>query len=251
VRVLVVDDEPDIRRLLSKALAGRGIEVDAEATAAGALVRLRAQRYDGMFLDVLMPGTSGDQVLPAVLAAQPRLPVLMLSALNEPRTRVRCLEQGAVDYIVKPFVLAELVARLNVHTRGAAKVPPPVDRRTAERRLDDRRALDTAQTSAPRATSTTPRRLRHGSVTLDTHRRTVRVGDTLVGLSERENLLLSHLLRRAGEVCTREEILADVWGVAGGHTDNVVDVYVARLRAKLPPDSITTVRNSGYAFGAA
>ena len=95
------------------------------------------------------------------------------------------------------------------------------------------------------------RHLRTPSVTLDVRTRRVRVGGSAVALSGRERLVLAYLMRRPGDVCTRQEILSEVWGVADAQNISLVDVYVARLRAKLPPEVIATVRNAGYAFRAA
>ena len=132
MRVLVVDDEPDIRRFMTHALEAQGM------TVAAALESLRQRTYDVLLLDVLMPGRSGVELLPQVFKVCPGLKVMMISALNEPRTRVRCLELGAVDYVSKPFVLGELVARVRTHTRlGGGSGPPRIsvvvsaDRRAA------------------------------------------------------------------------------------------------------------------------
>jgi len=126
---------------------------------------------------------------------------------------------GAVDYLPKPFAIAELIARVR-------------------RRIDDR--------SAPPP----PRWLEAGGMRLDLQRRVIHVEDREVSLSHREFILMGHLMRHAGEVCTRDELLADVWGYAFDPGSNVVDVCVRRLRSKLEREAIETVRNVGYSFVA-
>ena len=253
MRVLVVDDEPDIRRFMSHALLAQGMQVDTAADGDGALLQLRRETYDVMLLDVLMPGTSGLELLPLVFKLSPNLRVMMISALNEPRTRVRCLELGAVDYLSKPFELGELVARVRIHTRvGSGSTVTRVEQRQGERRMSGRRVhARRRDQSAEGPPGEDGRFLRSPGVTLDVRSRRVHVGAEVISLSERESLVLAFLIRRSGDVCTRQEILTEVWGPAGAQNGNLVDVYVGRLRAKLPTDTITTVRNAGYAFNAA
>lgn len=249
MRVLVVDDEPDIRRLMSHALTAQGISVDTAPDGEAALRQLDRQAYDLMLLDVLMPGRSGVDLLPALFAQHPQQRVMMISALNEPRVRVKCLETGAVDYLAKPFVLAELVARVRVHARSEPPGPAArVDRRRQERRARGRRTDDLLP--APVPDDDGERYLRTPALTVDLHARRARAGSHDIGLSERETLVLAHLVRRAGEVCSRQEILAGIWGPSSAQSSNVVDVYVGRLRGKLPDGTITTVRSVGYVFHA-
>ena len=144
----------------------------------------------------------------------------MLSALSDVESKVRCLELGASDYLSKPFELAELIARVRSRLKGAATAPPE-------------------------------RFLTAGGITLDLQRRSVDVGTTRIPLSAREFLLLEHLMRKRGEVCTREGLLSGVWGYSFDPGTNVVDVYVGRLRSKLGPSVIETVRSVGYLIDAA
>ncbi len=249
VRVLVVDDEPDIRRLMSHALTAQGICVDTVPDGGAALHQLDRQAYDLMLLDVLMPGTSGVDLLPTLLAQHPQQRVMMISALNEPRVRVKCLESGAVDYLAKPFVLAELVARVRVHARKEHSGPAArAERRRQDRRARGRRTTDPLPTAGQEDDPT--RFLRTPALTLDLHARRARAGAQDIGLSERETLVLAHLVRRAGEVCSRAEILDAVWAPGSAQSSNVVDVYVGRLRSKLPEGAITTVRHAGYVLHA-
>jgi DNA-binding response OmpR family regulator len=229
-RLLVVDDEDRICRLLGRALRSAGYEVDSVATGPAALAAARARPYDLIVLDLMLPGMPGDDVLRRLLHDRPDRRVLVLSAAVGVEARVGCLEAGAVDYLAKPFALAELLARIRRRLRPAWTVgagPGPAS-------------------SQPFAYD-----LRVGDVMLDTRRRTLRTGDRQRPLSHREYALLLHLMQRAGEVCTRAELLSAVWGYTFDPGSNVVDVYIRRLRAKLDAEHIATVRNVGYSFVAA
>jgi two-component system OmpR family response regulator len=218
-RVLVVDDEPRIVSFISRALSAEGLGVDGAHDGPRALELARSRRYELVVLDLLLPGLDGISVLQGILDSRPEQRVLILSAVSDVESKVRCLELGAADYLPKPFALAELVARVRARLR---------------------------QPEAPAA----PRVLAGGRVTLDLLRRAADAGTGPVSLSEREFLLLQYLMRKAGEVCTREELLADVWGYSFDPGSNVVDVYVGRLRSKLGAELIETVRNVGYRFDA-
>jgi DNA-binding response OmpR family regulator len=159
-------------------------------------------------------------VLHALMETRPDQRVLVLSALSDVETKVRCLELGASDYLSKPFSLAELIARVRARLRQPGAGP--------------RHQL-----------------LQGGAMTLDLTRRLVEVDGKRVTLSEREFLLLEHLMREEGGVCSRQLLLAEVWGYSFDPGSNVVDVCVGRLRAKLGGDVIETVRNVGYRFNAA
>jgi len=176
--------------------------------------------YAVVVLDLLMPGIDGYEVLRRIVEADPSRRVLVLSAVGDVDSKVRCLGMGAVDYLPKPFAIAELIARL-------------------KRRLDER--------STPAA----GRWLDVGSARLDLQRRALRLDDREISLSQREFILLMHLMRHAGEVCTRDELLADVWGCYSFDPgSNVVDVCAGRLRSKLERGLIETVRNVGYSFSS-
>jgi len=220
-RLLVVDDEERIRRLLSRTLRPAGYDVDLAATGPAAL-RAAAQRsYDLIVLDLMLPGMHGTEVLRRLLDDQPGRRVLVLSAVAGVEARVGCLDAGAVDYLGKPFALAELLARI----RSRLREPRPAEPGPAGHELQV------------------------GGVTLDTRRRSLQVGGRLRLLSHREYGLLLHLMQRAGDVCTRAELLSAVWGYTFDPGSNVVDVYIRRLRAKLQDEEhIATVRNVGYRF---
>ena len=219
-RLLMIDDEPGIRRLVSRTLSSAGFEVDCAADGRRGLDMAREGRHELVLLDLMLPGLDGVSVLRSLLAERPAQRVLILSAVGDVTSKVRCLELGAADYLPKPFAVAELVARVRARLRQP--VPEP-----------------------------DARWLRVGGVTLDTTRRTAEYQGRSAVLSEREFLLLEHLMRRAGDVCRRKKLLADVWGYEFDPGTNVVDVYVGRLRAKLGVNLIETIRNVGYCFTAA
>jgi two-component system, OmpR family, response regulator len=218
-RVLVVDDEPGVVSFVARALQARSFDVDVAGGGDEALTRLADRRYDVVLLDLRMPGTNGVVVLKELMRTHPEQRVVVVSAAAETRIKVRCLELGASDFVAKPFELAELLARVGAQTRR----PRPVERPEEERVV------------------------RVGRLELDLDARAVRPGDGLpVALPSREFLLLRHLARRAGEACTREELLAEVWGTRFDAGTNVVDTSIHRLRQKLGPATIETVRNVGY-----
>jgi two-component system, OmpR family, response regulator len=148
------------------------------------------------------------------------VPILFLTAADrDAQLALRGYAVGAVDYLAKPFAIAELVERV-------------------KRRVDEHFG------------PTTSRWLDAGGVRLDLQRRQLRFGDRVIALSQREFILLSHLMRHAGEVCSRDQLLAEVWGYSFDPGSNVVDVCVRRLRTKLEKEFIETVRNVGYCFVA-
>lgn len=219
-QILVADDEPRILTFLTRALTTCGFAVDCARTGATAIQLVDRRPYDLVLLDLMLPPPDGFEVLRHIQELRPSQEVLVLSALSDVETKVRCFELGASDFVVKPFVLAELVARVRLRVRRS-------------------RALDAA------------RFLHHGRISLDLQRHLAVVEGRSVYLSSREFLLLEHLIRRAGEVCTRVELLQAVWGISFDTGTNVVDVYVRRLRTKLGGDAIETVRSVGYCCGSA
>jgi two-component system, OmpR family, response regulator len=219
-RVLVIDDEPRIVDFVSRALTAEGFRVDGAHDGIRALELARTGRYELVVLDLLLPHLDGMSVLQGLMETRPDQRVLVLSALSDVETKVKCLEFGASDYLSKPFSLAELIARVRARLRQPSAGP-------RHRFIHD------------------------GRLTLDLTRRVAEVDERRVTLSEREFLVLEHLMRQKGEVCSRPRLLADVWGYSFDPGSNVVDVCVGRLRAKLGGDVIETVRNVGYRFNAA
>jgi two-component system, OmpR family, response regulator len=217
--LLVVDDEPRIARFVSRALESHGHAVEVARTGEDALLKAADHDFALVILDLLLPGLDGHAVLRELVARDNRARVLVLSAVGDVESRVQCLRAGAVDYLAKPFAVAELLAR-----------------------------VDSRLTEMPAASP--ERWLQVGAMRLDLQRRVLHDGDRSTTLSQREFILLGHLMRRAGEVCTRDELLADVWGFCFDPGSNVLEVYVGRLRAKIDRWHIETVRNVGYCFSA-
>lgn len=217
--VLVVDDEERIRTLMTRSLTIEGHRVVTAGDGFVALEQLAAEPFDLVLLDLIMPRCNGLAVLSLMHEIADQTPVIVLSGVTEIGTRVQALERGAVDVVAKPFSLTELLARTRRHL--------------------------TATTSVQR----TERYLEAGGIRLDLDRRRARIRAREVVLSEREFSLLAHLMRRRGDVCSREELLRDVWGLNFDPGSNVVEVGVRRLRAKLAPDPpIETIRHVGYSF---
>jgi DNA-binding response OmpR family regulator len=216
-RILIIDDEPAILSFVARALRGHGFGVDCAPDGSLGLQLTRSGDYGLVLLDLVMPGLDGIATLKAIMAARPEQAVMVLSGRTDVEARVRSLDLGAADYLGKPFALAELLARVRTRLRLVAS---PGNERF----------------------------IRVGSVTLDLQRRIAEAGAGEVALSGREFKLLLHLMRRAGTVSSREELLAEVWDTPFDPGTNVVDVYIRRLRCKLGRDTIETLRNLGYAL---
>ena len=220
MRILIVEDEARIRAFLGRAFSAEGFTVDVVEDGDSGLSRALADTYDLVILDLLLPGRDGLSALRELHRRRPELPVLILSARSDLPTKLRSFEFGAVDYVSKPFVLDELLARARVQLRRA-------------RVADDGNLI------------------RVGSMTLDLARRQASVGDTVSDLSDREFRLLLCLMQHVGEVISRERLLSEVWGYDFDPKSNVVDVCVRRLRRRLGPNApIETVRNAGYRAAA-
>ena len=219
-KVLIVDDEPRIRDMLGRVLVGEGHTSVTAADGAEALDHLVSQPVDLVLLDLVMPRRNGLEVLRELRGRGAMPPVIVLSAVDDVAATVQALDAGAVDYVNKPFRTAELVARIRRHL--ATPAPDNTERRW----------------------------IRAGGIELDLDRRRARVGDAAVTLSEREFALLAHLMRNRGRVCTKGELLHDVWGLDFDPGSNVVEVCIRRLRRKLGDAPIETVRSSGYIFDA-
>jgi two-component system copper resistance phosphate regulon response regulator CusR len=218
MRVLVVDDEPRILAFVARRLQADGFLVDTAADGAAALSAVARCRPDLIVLDLLLPRVDGLTVLKQLARTHPTLPVVIVSARSDLPTKLRGFELGAWDYLSKPFSFDELLARIHAHLRVA---------------------------------TTTSELVEAGALTLNLARRQAVLGSTTIDLSEREFELLHHLVRHAGEVVSRDRLLAEVWGY-GFHPDtNLVDVYVRRLRHKLGRHApIETIRHEGYRLAA-
>ena len=218
MRVLVVEDELKMAGLLKRALEEEGYAVDVAARGEDALWFGTENPYDAIVLDVMLPDLDGFEVSRRLRQAGRWSPVLMLTARDAVADRVAGLDAGADDYLTKPFSFAELLARLRALVRRGAAERPPV--------------------------------LRVGDLSLDPARRTVTRDGVSIDLTAREFALLEYLMRRAGEVLTRTQLIEHVWDFAYDGDSNVVDVYIRYLRNKVDRpfgrDSIRTVRGAGY-----
>ena len=218
MRILVVDDEPSVRDALDRALRMDGYKVQLAADGQQALDQLAEQAPDAIVLDLLMPEVDGLEVCRRIRAVGDRIPVLMLTARDGVPDRVKGLDAGADDYLVKPFALEELTARLRALLR---------------------------RTGGPAA-----ERLRYSDLVLDPGEHIVSRGDRRVELTRTEFLLLELLLRHPRQVLTRSQIFEHVWGYDFGTSSNSLEVYVGYLRRKLEAGGerrlVHTVRGVGY-----
>jgi DNA-binding response OmpR family regulator len=216
--ILVIEDEPGIVDFLERGLSAHGFDVISAVDGVTGTDLALAQDVDLVVLDMLLPGRSGLEVLAELSMAKPALPVIVLTARGEIEDRIDGLDAGAVDYLVKPFSLGELAARVRAQLRAAMHTP---------------------------ATA-----VRAGDLEVDLITREVRHAGERVRLSSTEFELLVYMLNNRGRVLSREQILRAVWGYEHDPGTNVVDVYVGYLRRKLRhgarPAPIATVRSVGY-----
>jgi two-component system response regulator TctD len=225
MRLLLVEDNERFAALLKQGLAASGFTVDLLTTAADATAALRTSRCDVVILDLGLPDADGLEVLTGMRDRSDATPVLILTARGSLKDRVSGLQSGADDYLVKPFALEELVARLQALLRRPGNL------------------LGLA--------------LRLGNVTLDTIARQVFVGEAPVAFSAREVAVLEHLLRRSGRVVAKTLLESSLYGLSQEVGSNAVEVYVHRLRRHLAEIGasvqVHTVRGVGYmiAEGAA
>lgn len=218
--ILVVEDEPGIVDFVERGLRGHGLEVRSALDGETGLERALDPEVELVVLDLMLPRLSGTDVLRRLQVVRPALPVIVLTARGELEDRIAGLDAGAIDYLVKPFSVAELAARIRAQLRSATREPAT--------------------------------RLQGGQLTVDLISREVTVDGNQVRLSTTEFELLVYLMRNRGHVLTREQILRAVWGYGHDPGTNVVDVYVGYLRRKLStrerPAPIVTVRSVGYRF---
>jgi DNA-binding response OmpR family regulator len=222
MRILVVEDEERLARLISRVLVEEGYAVETEANGRQALMRALADEYDLLIVDWMLPELSGVQLVKRLRAAEVGTPAIMLTARDQIEDRVEGLDAGADDYLPKPFAFPELLARV----RALARRPWGEEK-------------DGAILGA-------------GDVTLDPVRHVVRHRGQTVDLTAKEFALLATLLQRPGQIFTRPVLLDTVWGASPEVYTNVVDLYVSYLRKKLDGDGdashIRTVRGVGYTF---
>ena len=222
MHLLLVEDDARLARALARLLRDDRHVVDVAGDGSTALDLAAIDGIDAVILDVGLPDISGIEVAKRLRSAGSALAILMLTARDAVGDRVAGLDAGADDYLVKPFAYDELAARL--------------------------RALGRRATATGRAKRSSPRRLVSGAIVLDEASRRVTVEGREVELSRQEFALLECLLRNAGRVLSRDELLDRAWPVGVALTPNAVEVYVHYLRTKLGDagDRIETVRGSGY-----
>ncbi|HTQ77259.1 MAG TPA: response regulator transcription factor [Burkholderiales bacterium] len=216
MRILIVEDDAALASGIARILQGEGHAVDVMERGEQAVLGARQERFDLVILDVGLPGIDGFEVLRRLRAAGQRMPVLVLTARDALDDRVRGLDLGADDYMVKPFAMPELAARVRALVR--------------------------------RSQAQTGPKIVHGPLTLDTLARRAYLGSEPLELAAREWAVLEVLLARVERIVSKEAIIQAVSGWGEELTPNAIEVYVSRLRAKLEPAGvkIRTVRGFGY-----
>jgi two-component system OmpR family response regulator len=218
MRILVVEDQPKMARLIRRGLQEDGFSVDVAAKGEDALWMAGSAPYDAVVLDVMLPGIDGFETCRRLRADSVWAPVLMLTARDSVEDRVAGLDGGADDYLLKPFSFAELSARLRALTRRGDQERPTI--------------------------------LRADGLELDPAARSVRRDGVPIKLSQKEFALLETFMRRPGAVLSRLELLEHAWDYEYENRSNIVDVYVRYLREKIDRpfgcESIETVRGAGY-----
>jgi two-component system OmpR family response regulator len=213
VRILVVEDEPDLARALRKAIQEEDMVCDVAADGEAGLFNLRSWDYDAVILDLMLPKVDGWNLL-RDLRSRKSTPVLILTARDATPDKVKGLDSGADDYLTKPFKLDELIARLKALIRRSAGHPAPV--------------------------------IRVGPVEIDTAKRLVRKHGQVVPLAPKEFALVELLAFNRGKLVTRTAIYEHIYDENDSSLSNVVDVYVSNIRKKLGPDFVETRRGHGY-----
>jgi len=221
MHVLVAEDEPRLLRLIARVLRESGHVVETSADGAEALDLALGGEYEALVLDVMLPSLDGFEIARQLRQHRIRTPILMLTARDGVEDRVRGLDAGADDYLVKPFAFEELLARI---------------------RALGRRSTEGSEGAA----------LRVGDLALDLVRHEARRGGRLVELTPKEFALLEYLMRNPGRALTRTQLLDHVWGYDAETASNVVDIYIHYLRTKVEvegePQLIRTVRGVGYSI---
>lgn len=221
MRILIIEDDNDVASFIQRGLEQAGYVVDRAVTGKDGLFLATTETYDALIVDRMLPGVDGLTIIRTIRASDIRVPVLILSALDEVTDRVDGLKAGSDDYLVKPFAFAELQARIE--------------------------ALLRRQSSA---TESEPTTLEVADLKMDLLRRQVSRAGANIDLQQREFLLLEYLMRHVGQVVTRTMLLEAVWGYHFDPQTNVIDVHMSRLRAKIDkdfdPPLLHTVRGAGY-----
>jgi two-component system OmpR family response regulator len=217
MRLLVVEDEPELLRVVAQSLREDGYAVDEAADGDDGLFKATSYDYDAVVLDLMLPGRDGWQVL-SELRRHRKTPVLILTARDSVPDRIRGLDSGADDYVIKPFALSELLARVRALIRRAAGQADPV--------------------------------IAIGNVAVDTRARTVTRDGEPIGLTAREYALVEFLVLARGRVVTRSELYEHLFDENEDSLSNLLDVHVSNIRKKLGKDFIGTRRGQGYVIDA-
>lgn len=226
MRILLVEDDDDIRRAVSRAFVAQGITIEAVARGSEALGRLKDFDPDAVILDLGLPDLDGSDVL-AMIRSLGTVPVLVATARDDDREIVRLLDAGADDYIIKPYSAAQLLARVRaVLRRGSLRTEPATDPR-----------------------------IECDGLVIDPMSREVTLNGTVLTLTRKEFDLLHYLAQHAGHVVGKDQLLADVWNMPWGGGDRTVDVHISWLRRKLgesaaEPHFLHSVRGVGLKFVA-
>ena len=214
MRVLVVEDEEKIHAFVRQGLEARGFSVTVAEDGNAGFGEASTGLYDVIVLDIMLPARDGLSVLKELREKEKQTPVIILTARTEANERVKGLEQGADDYVTKPFFMDELIARIHAVTRRSSV-------------------------------------LHAGKLSMDTRSRVVQLGQEEIILAPREFSVLEHLLRSPENIFTRDQLLEQVWGYGFDPQTNLVDVCIRRIREKIERDGhkyIETVRGVGYRF---
>jgi two-component system OmpR family response regulator len=220
MHIMLIEDDSEAATYLVKGLTESGHRVELAGEGRAGLVAAREGNFDAMIIDRMLPGLDGLSIIAALRAAKNQTPVMVLSALGDVEDRVEGLHSGCDDYLSKPFMLSELLARLEALTRRAS----------------------------------TETKLGVADLEMDLLTRTVTRAGQSIELLPREFKLLEYLVRHAGDVVTRAMLLENVWNYRFDPQTNVIDVHLSRLRRKIDKGFdhplLETIRGSGYRFGA-
>jgi len=218
MRILLVEDDPGVRRFVVKGLREKAYAVDTAATGEDALYQVDINEYDLIILDVMIPGPDGFEVCRRLRQAGRRVPILMLTARDAVEDRVSGLDRGADDYLTKPFEFRELLARLRALLRRSTELHPP--------------------------------QLSVGDLVVDTAAQSATSSGHSISLTHKEYALLEYLVRNAGRVVSRADIAEHVWDETFDPFSNLIEVYINRLRRKIDPEGsaglLQTRRGAGY-----
>ncbi len=218
MKILVIEDEAKVANFLKKGLQQSGYEIDIAADGEEGYDKIRNDNYDLILLDLMLPKMSGFDLIPLIRKSKPAIPIIAVTARSSVEDRVQGLNLGCDDYLIKPFSLAELLARIQVQLR----------------RGDPSAALE----------------LRAADLVLNPLKRRVTRGGKAIELSNKEFFLLEYLLKNKDQIVTRNMIVENVWDASFNNFTNVVDVYINYLRNKIDrdfePRLIQTIRGVGY-----